>query len=75
MIWGAFSRPLEYSRDRGPRTHLEELGLDSCADDRSLLFYKGRYYVMLSANEPDPLHDEDAGPFGFNRHFGSISST
>jgi hypothetical protein len=30
------------------------VGLDSYLDDRSLLFYKGRYFVMVYANEADP---------------------
>jgi hypothetical protein len=48
QAFGIFSR----SRTEDPPGGI---GLDSCADDRSLLFYKGRYYVMLSANEPDPF--------------------
>jgi hypothetical protein len=48
QAFGIFSR----SRTEDPPGGM---GLDSCADDRSLLFYKGRYYVMLSANEPDPF--------------------
>jgi hypothetical protein len=46
QAFGIFSR----SRTEDPPGGI---GLDSCVDDRSLLFYKGRYYVMLSANEPD----------------------
>jgi hypothetical protein len=30
------------------------VGLDSYLDDRSLLFYKGRYFVMVYTNEADP---------------------
>ena len=30
------------------------IGLDSCADDHSLLFYKGRYFVMLYGTESNP---------------------
>ena len=47
QAFGIFSR----SRTEDPPGGI---GLDSCVDDRSILFYKGRYYVMLSANEPDP---------------------
>jgi hypothetical protein len=47
QAFGIFSR----SRTEDPPGGI---GLDSCADDRSVLFYKGRYYVMLYANEPDP---------------------
>jgi hypothetical protein len=47
QAFGVFSR----SRTEDPPGGI---GLDSCVDDRSILFYKGRYYVMLSANEPDP---------------------
>ena len=46
QAFGIFSR----SRTEDPPGGI---GLDSCADDRSILFYKGRYYVMLYANEPD----------------------
>jgi hypothetical protein len=46
QAFGIFSR----SRTEDPPGGI---GLDSCVDDRSFLFYKGRYYVMLSANEPD----------------------
>jgi len=31
------------------------IGLDSYGDDRSLLFYKGRYFVMLYGTESNPL--------------------
>lgn len=48
QAFGIFSR----SRTEDPPGGI---GLDSCVDDRSLLFYKGKYYVMLSANEPDPF--------------------
>jgi hypothetical protein len=47
QAFGIFSR----SRTEDPPGGI---GLDSCVDDRSILFYKGRYYVMLYANEPDP---------------------
>jgi len=33
---------------------LGQIGLDSCVDDRSLLFYKGRYFVLLYGTEPNP---------------------
>ena len=47
QAFGIFSR----SRTEDPPGGI---GLDSSMDDRSLLFYKSRYYVMLYANEPDP---------------------
>ncbi len=31
------------------------IGLDSCVDDRALLFYKGRYFVMLYGTESSPF--------------------
>jgi hypothetical protein len=47
QAFGIFSRFRTEDRPGG-------IGLDSYLDDRSLLFYKGRYYVMLYATEPDP---------------------
>ncbi len=31
------------------------IGLDSCIEDRSILFYKGRYFVMLYGTESNPF--------------------
>ena len=44
--FGVFSRFRNEDRPGG-------VGLDSYVDDRSLLFYKGRYFVMLYATETD----------------------
>jgi hypothetical protein len=44
--FGVFSRFRNDNRPGG-------VGLDSYLDDRSLLFYKGRYFVMLYATETD----------------------
>ena len=47
QAFGIFSRLRSEARLGG-------IGLDSCGDDRSLLFYKGRYFVMLYGTEPTP---------------------
>jgi len=47
QAFGIFSRFRTEARPGG-------IGLDSYLDDRSLLFYKGRYFVMLYAAEPNP---------------------
>jgi len=45
QAFGIFSRFREEDRPGG-------FGLDSYLDDQSILFYKGRYFVMLFATEP-----------------------
>jgi hypothetical protein len=45
--FGVFSRFRNEDRPAG-------IGLDSCFDDHSLIFYKGKYFVMLYATELDP---------------------
>lgn len=47
QAFGVFSRFRTEDRLAG-------VGLDSDLGDSSLLFYKGRYFVMLFATEPDP---------------------
>jgi hypothetical protein len=47
QAFGVFSRFRTEDRPGG-------VGLDSDLGDSSLLFYKGRYFVMLYATEPDP---------------------
>jgi hypothetical protein len=47
QAFGIFSRFRSEDRPGG-------VGLDSDLGDSSLLFYKGRYFVMLYATEPDP---------------------
>ena len=47
QAFGVFSRFRGEDRPMG-------IGLDSYLDDRSALFYKGRYFVMLYAAEPNP---------------------
>jgi len=44
QAFGIFSRFRSGGRAVG-------VGLDSCLDDRSMIFYKGRYFVMLYATE------------------------
>jgi hypothetical protein len=47
QAFGVFSRFRTEDRPAG-------VGLDSDLGDSSLLFYKGRYFVMLYATQPDP---------------------
>jgi hypothetical protein len=47
QAFGIFSRFRSEDRPAG-------VGLESCLEDTSLLFYKGRYFVMLYATEVDP---------------------
>jgi hypothetical protein len=47
QAFGVFSRFRSEDRPAG-------VGLDSDLGDTSLLFYKGRYFVMLYATQPDP---------------------
>ena len=45
--FGIFSRFRNEDRPGG-------IGLDSSVDDHSAFFYKGKYFIMLYATEPDP---------------------
>ena len=54
QAFGIFSRFRTEDRPGG-------IGLDSYLDDHSLLFYKGRYYVMLYATEPNPSNLRELG--------------
>jgi hypothetical protein len=47
QAFGIFSRLRTEDRSGG-------IGSDSCLDDRSVLFYKGKYFVMLYGTEPNP---------------------
>jgi hypothetical protein len=47
QAFGIFSRFRNEDRPGG-------IGLDSSVDDRSAFFYKGKYFIMLYATEPNP---------------------